>query len=107
MRAVLVDDPRVKLLHAAADRLIVIADEIHFIALAADLNPACGIDLVAPQLVAAHEPERVDVKRTGLRGGKADGDSVFGQSRRDKGRRRRCSKSRGGQKKGKRKQPLH
>src|SRR5262249_60119514 len=99
--AILIDNARVKLLHAAADRLIVIVDEIDFVALAAGLDAARGIDLVAPELVAALLTERIDIERTGLGIGKADSDGVFGKIR-------RCgrSKSCGGQK-GKRKQPFH
>ena len=47
LRAVLVDQPRIELLHPAADRLIVVADEVHFIAFAAGFDAAGGVDLVA------------------------------------------------------------
>ena len=101
LRAVLVDQPRIELLHPVADRLIVVADEVHFIAFAAGFDAAGGVDPVAPHFVAAHEPERVDIERTGLRGSKADGDGVFGEG----GVGGPCE-GRGDQK-GKRKQPFH
>src|SRR5262249_59127345 len=91
VRGVLIDEPRVKLLHSAAARLIVIIDEIDFIALAACLDAARGINLVAPKLVAALLTERVDIERTGLGIGKADSDGVFGKSRRG-GRRENSSR---------------
>ena len=50
---VLVDQPGVQLLDAAANRLVVIADEFHHVFLVADLDTAGGIDLVAPIFVAA------------------------------------------------------
>src|SRR6516162_8852074 len=50
--------------------------------IAAGLDAAGRIDLVAPQLIAPHQPKRVDVERAGLRGGEADGDRVLGESRR-------------------------
>src|SRR5262249_15936048 len=106
LRAVLIDQSRVELLYAAADRLIVITDEIDLIALAAGLDAAPSSDLVAPELVAALLTARVDIERTGLGIGKADGDGVFGEGRRDKGRRHRQGETRGSQK-GKRKQPFH
>ena len=53
LRFVLVDEPRVELLHAAAHRLVVIGDEFDHVALAAGLDAARGIDLVAPEFVAA------------------------------------------------------
>src|SRR5262249_45900704 len=80
--AVLIDQARVELLNTAADRLIVIADEIDLVAFAACLDAPGGVDLVPPELVAALLTERVDIERAGLRRGKPDGNRVLGKSRR-------------------------
>ena len=81
LRLVLYDDARVELLDAGILRLVVVGDEIDLVLLAADLDAAGGIDLVAPQLEAAHLRGRVVVELAALRGRESDGERILGERR--------------------------
>ncbi|MEJ2478783.1 MAG: hypothetical protein P8Y78_01150 [Acidihalobacter sp.] len=73
---VLQDQAAVELLHAAGGGLVVVVLEGDLVVVVADLDAACGVDLIAPQLETEQLGLGVGVELAGFRSGEADGDGL-------------------------------